>query len=52
MFRFMLFKPGMIGRVIPAYFTYYKPSFHPWEEDDRGLIAETEQSLGLQAKAA
>jgi predicted metal-dependent hydrolase len=52
MFRFMLFKPGMIGRVIPAYFTYYKPSFHPWEEDDRGLIAETEQRLGLQAKAA
>jgi predicted metal-dependent hydrolase len=49
MFRFMLFKPGMIGRVIPAYLQYYRPGFHPWYEDDRGLIAETEQALGLQA---
>jgi len=52
MFRFMLFKPGMIGRVLPAYFQYYRPGFHPWYEDDRGLIAETEQALGLQAQAA
>ncbi|HVP85692.1 MAG TPA: metal-dependent hydrolase [Rhizomicrobium sp.] len=52
MFRFMLFKPGMIGRVIPAYFQYYRPGFHPWYEDDRGLIAETEQALGLQAVQA
>ncbi len=45
MFSFMLFKPGMIGRVIPAYFAYYKPGFHPWNEDDRDLIGETEQAL-------
>ncbi len=52
MFRFMLFRPGMIGHVILPYLAYYKPSFHPWEEDDRGLIAQTEQALGLQAQAA
>lgn len=52
MLGFMLFKPGMIGRVLPAYFQYYRPGFHPWYEDDRGLIAETEQTLSLQAKAA
>jgi len=49
MFGFMLFRPGMIGRVILPYLAYYKPSFHPWQEDDRGLIAQTEQALGLQA---
>ncbi len=52
LFAFVLYRPGMLGRVIPAYLTYYKPSFHPWDEDDRGLIAQTEADLNLQAKAA
>jgi hypothetical protein len=52
MAAFVLFQPGMMGRVIGPYLSYYKPSFHPWQEDDRNLIAQTEQVLGLQAAAA
>lgn len=52
MIHFMLFKPGMIGRVIPAYFQYYRPSFHPWMTDDRNLIARTEQALDLAPQVA
>lgn len=42
---FLFFKPGLMRAVLKSYFTYYRPGFHPWEEDDRHLLAEAEATL-------
>jgi predicted metal-dependent hydrolase len=26
--------------VAASYLSYYRPGFHPWQEDDRALIAQ------------
>jgi predicted metal-dependent hydrolase len=30
---------GMFSRVVPAYFDYLRPDFHPWDHDNSELIA-------------
>lgn len=32
-------KPGVLRRIFPAWLGYFKPGFHPWNLDDRALIA-------------
>ena len=32
-------KPGVLRRVFPAWIAYFLPGFHPWNHDDRALIA-------------
>jgi len=32
-------KPGVLRRLIPAWIGYFLPGFHPWNHDDRALIA-------------
>ncbi len=44
--RYLWIKPGIVRRVAPSYFAYFKPGFHPWCVDDRALIANVEASLG------
>jgi predicted metal-dependent hydrolase len=44
--RYMLIYPGLLWKVIPLYLTYYLPRFHPWQLDDRDLLAKTEHELG------
>ena len=36
---FMWVRPGMMRRVFGAWASYFLPRFHPWNEDDRALIA-------------
>jgi len=43
--HFLLVRPGMFRRVARNYFAYYKPGFHPWELDDRALVAKAEASM-------
>jgi uncharacterized protein len=31
---------GFLSSSVGAYFSYYRPGFHPWEVDDRPLIAD------------
>lgn len=38
-------KPGVLRRIFPAWIKYFTPGFHPWDEDDRHLIAAAEQEL-------
>lgn len=33
-------KPGVLRRLIPSWIGYFMPGFHPWNHDDRALIAE------------
>ncbi|HSZ74651.1 MAG TPA: metal-dependent hydrolase [Rhizomicrobium sp.] len=50
--HFMFVKPGMMRRVLKDYFSYYRPGFHPWDHDDRELIAEMDTALTQQYAAA
>ena len=44
-------RPGILRRVLPAYLTYFRPGFHPWQHDDRALLASAQARLGLGAAA-
>jgi len=37
-FAYILWKPGMLTKVFPAWFAFFLPGFHPWKIDDRALI--------------
>ncbi len=39
---FLFGRPGAIRTIIPAWATYFLPGFHPWNHDDRGLIARVD----------
>ncbi len=40
---------GYFSSLLPAYLRYFKPSFHPWDQDDAALIARFEAELQLRA---
>lgn len=42
---FLAVRPGMLRRIFPAWAAYFLPGFHPWNADDRALIAQTERAL-------
>lgn len=42
---FLLWRPGVLSRIFPAWLAYFMPGFHPWNLDDRALIAEAEREL-------
>src|SRR5215210_651514 len=37
-------RPGMFRKIAGAWFKFFLPSFHPWNEDDRHLLAAYEAS--------
>ncbi len=45
LFAFLLWKPGVLRRIFPAWLAYFLPGFHPWNKDDRALIAAAEREL-------
>ena len=34
--------PGMLRKILGAWFAFFLPGFHPWKHDDRALIARAE----------
>ncbi|MZR63657.1 metal-dependent hydrolase [Alcanivorax sp. DP30] len=36
---------GVISSIIPDWFTYLKPGFHPWDDDNSALIEEWRKTL-------
>lgn len=50
--QYLFVKPGVLRRTMPTYLAYYRPGFHPWQHDDRGLLKRAEARLGLQTVAA
>jgi predicted metal-dependent hydrolase len=42
---FLAVRPGILRQALPGYLSYFLPGFHPWACDDRGMVAEAEQSL-------
>lgn len=47
-FYYLLIYPGLLRQVIPAWLSFFRPNFHPWQHDDRALIAATEAKLDLR----
>jgi len=50
MLWFAWVRPGVLRKIFGAWLAFFLPGFHPWNQDDRGLIAKAEQ--GLQAQTA
>lgn len=46
MFWFAFARPGMMRKILGAWASYFMPGFHPWNHDDRALIADAEKALG------
>jgi uncharacterized protein len=40
-------RPGMMRKVFGAWASFFMPGFHPWNHDDRALIADAERQLAL-----
>lgn len=36
--NYMFGKPGVFRKLLPSYFKYYSPNFHPWNHDARDLV--------------
>lgn len=42
LFKYLTVSPGVVRRIFPAWLSYFKPGFHPWDHDDRALINKFE----------
>jgi predicted metal-dependent hydrolase len=42
LFKYLTVTPGVVRRIFPAWLSYFKPGFHPWDHDDRALIGKYE----------
>jgi len=41
---FLWIRPGMFRKIAGAWLKYFLPGFHPWNEDDRALLAAYEST--------
>lgn len=44
-------RKGWFSAMIPAYFDYYRPDFHPWQSDTRELLEHWKRELKLDEQA-
>jgi uncharacterized protein len=51
-FSFLFIYPGLLRQIFPAWLAFFRPNFHPWQQDDRALIERNEAKLGLPAVKA
>jgi predicted metal-dependent hydrolase len=40
LYLYLFARPGILRRIFPAWVSYFLPGFHPWNCDDRALIAK------------
>lgn len=40
--KYLLLKPAVLPRMLPDWLSFFLPGFHPWNHDDRALIAKSE----------
>ena len=48
---YLWIRPGMFRKIAVAWFKFFLPGFHPWNEDDRQLLREYEASAATAAPA-
>jgi predicted metal-dependent hydrolase len=45
---YLFARPGMLRQILPAWFAYFLPGFHPWNHDDRALMQGAAERLAGQ----
>lgn len=43
--------PGLFSRNSKTYFAWFRPGFHPWDEDNRALVAEWKAEFDAEVSA-
>jgi len=38
--RYLFVSPGILRHIAPAWLSWFRPGFHPWDQDDSALIAQ------------
>ena len=51
MLWFAWVRPGMLRKILGAWLAFFMPGFHPWKQDDRGLIEKAEQGLASRPQS-
>jgi predicted metal-dependent hydrolase len=46
--KYLLVYPGLLRQIFPAWVSYFRPGFHPWDHDDRDLLVEAQEKLGTE----
>lgn len=49
---FAFVRPGMMRKILGAWISFFLPRFHPWNHDDRALIAQAETELAANPAPA
>jgi predicted metal-dependent hydrolase len=49
---YLLVYPGLLRQVFLPWLAYFRPGFHPWDHDDRALLAKTSNALNLAGELA
>ena len=49
---YVLVKPGMLRKIAGAWLHFFMPGFHPWNHDDRRLIATMRQPIRYRQRTA
>ncbi len=50
--RFVWKSPGLFTRNARTYFAWYRPGFHPWDQDTRALVAEWKAEFDAEIASA
>ena len=48
--KYLFIKPGILRRVSGAWFRFFKKDFHPWQHDNRDVVAAWEQEQAARAE--
>lgn len=51
-FGFLFVSPGVLRRATPQFLDFYRPGFHPWDHDDRDVLAAWKERYGAAFEAA
>jgi len=52
-FHFLWIHPAPLRKIIPEFFDFFRPSFHPWDEDNRDALARLPKLISeIEAYAA
>jgi len=49
--RYLWKEPGLFARGWKIYLAWFRPGFHPWDQDNRGLVAEWKAEFDAAAAA-
>jgi predicted metal-dependent hydrolase len=52
LFWYLCGRPGILRRIFPAWLAFFRPGFHPWNTDDRALIARYESEYAAAVMPA